>query len=95
MYDAARTFFGLPDPGPEKVYLQDARQWAANERGRSDKHSIYDIVVHDCFSGGGVPGHIFTHEFWEDLKSVIHPEGVLVVVSIYGKLIDFDLSTFS
>jgi hypothetical protein len=35
--------------------------------------------VHDCFSGGGVPEHIFTIEFWEELKSIMTSDGVLAV----------------
>ena len=45
------------------------------------KENLYDIVVHDCFSGGGVPEHIFTTEFWNDLKQIMNAEGILVVVS--------------
>lgn len=44
---------------------------------------LYDIVVHDCFSGGAVPKHIFTLEFWDDLKAIMNPEGVLAVVSFF------------
>lgn len=90
VYDAARRFFGLPDPGPDKVFLQDARRWVSQKRtslekqeintGSSGLDSLYDIVVHDCFSGGGVPEHIFTREFWEDLKTLMHPEGVIAIV---------------
>ncbi|KAG7449478.1 spermidine synthase [Guyanagaster necrorhizus] len=82
VYDAARQWFGLPDPGPKNVYLEDARSWAAHKRASADagvQGTLYDIVVHDCFSGGAVPEHIYTMEFWSDLKSTIHPEGVLVV----------------
>jgi len=82
VYDAARTFFGLPDPGPSRIFLEDARSWVATQRASRHAGEIgvqYDFVVHDCFSGGGVPEHIFTMEFWEDLKAVIHPEGVVVV----------------
>ncbi|KAF8969500.1 spermidine synthase [Flammula alnicola] len=82
VYNAARTFFGLPDPGSEKVFLEDARAWTAKQRAAveaGNKRTLFDIVVHDCFSGGGVPQHIFTMEFWDDLKAVMEPEGVLVV----------------
>ncbi|RDB19898.1 hypothetical protein Hypma_012759 [Hypsizygus marmoreus] len=82
VYDAARTYFGLPDPGPGKVFLEDARSWVANQRASiqaGNKEVLYDFVVHDCFSGGGVPEHIFTMEFWDDLKAVIQPDGVVVV----------------
>jgi spermidine synthase len=83
VYDAARTFFGLPDPGPGKVFLEDARSWAATKRASvwtGKNETLYDFIVHDCFSGGGVPEHIFTLEFWNDLQTVLHPEGVVVVV---------------
>lgn len=90
MYDAARRFFGLSDPGPGHVFLQDARDWVASRSREIEKktkagtiadHDLFDIVVHDCFSGGGVPGHIFTVEFWRDLKTIMSPWGVLAVVS--------------
>lgn len=89
VYAAARQYFGLADPGPEKVFLEDARGWVAQRRAAIDSSStdfdkkpeLYDIVVHDCFSGGGVPKHIFTLEFWEDLKAIVSPQGVVAVVS--------------
>jgi predicted membrane-bound spermidine synthase len=83
VYDAARTFFGLPDPGPSKVFLEDAKSWVATQRGSfpaGSKEARYDFVVHDLFSGGGVPEQLFTLEFWEDLKAILTPEGVVVVV---------------
>jgi spermidine synthase len=89
VYKAARTFFGLPDPGADKVFLEDARTWVAKQRATIDKGdntTRFDIVVHDCFSGGGVPQHIFTTEFWVDLKTVMEPEGILVVVSKHNHL---------
>ncbi|TFK43670.1 spermidine synthase [Crucibulum laeve] len=82
VYEAARTYFGLPDPGPGNVFLEDARSWVSEKRASTDaghKEKLFDIVVHDCFSGGGVPEHIFTIEFWETLKVLMEPEGVLAV----------------
>ncbi|KAJ6515616.1 spermidine synthase [Mycena sanguinolenta] len=82
VYDAARLYFGLPEHPPENLFLEDARGWAAKRRasiGTGKSLPLFDIAVHDCFSGGGVPEHIYTVEFWEDLKAVLHPEGVLVV----------------
>lgn len=57
-----------------------ARKRASLSTANTEK--LYDIVVHDCFSGGGVPKHIFTVEFWEDLKTIVSPEGVVAVVSV-------------
>ncbi|KAF7355544.1 Spermidine synthase [Mycena sanguinolenta] len=78
----ARLYFGLPDHPPENLFLEDARAWAAKRRasvGTDKSVPLFDIAVHDCFSGGGVPEHIYTVEFWDDLKVALHPEGVLAV----------------
>ena len=83
VYKAAKTFFGLPDPA--NIFLEDAREWAAKKRARIDaghNENLFDIVVHDCFSGGGVPEHIYTMEFWSDLKEVMQPDGLLVIVRL-------------
>lgn len=86
VYDAAVKFFGLPDIESDNLYLEDARGWAARKRNEIQKsadqnHTLYDIVLHDCFSGGGIPEKLFAVEFLEDLKSVMQPEGVIAVVS--------------
>lgn len=44
----------------------------------------YDYVVHDVFSGGTVPTHLFTMEFWEDVKVVMKLDGILAVVRLLG-----------
>jgi spermidine synthase len=79
VYEAARVYFGLPDVGPKNLFLEDARAWAA-KRAATSNNILYDLIVHDCFSGGGIPEHIYTIEFWNDLRAVMHPEGILVVV---------------
>ena len=88
VYKAARRFFGLPNP--TNVFLEDARVWAAQKRAKIDAGNneiLFDIVVHDCFSGGGVPEHIYTMEFWSDLKRVMQLDGLLVVVRSFGSSI--------
>lgn len=85
VYKAARTFFGLPDPAD--IFLEDVRGWATKKRANIDtgqNEILFDIVVHDCFSGGGVPEHIYTLEFWSDLKAIMQPDGILVVVRPFG-----------
>ncbi|KAG6821524.1 hypothetical protein H0H93_000033 [Arthromyces matolae] len=82
VYDAARKYFGLPNPGPGRVFLEDARAWVEREHNDAvagSAQTLYDFVVHDCFSGGGVPQHIFTLEFWKSLKSIMVPDGVVAV----------------
>ncbi|KAH9179616.1 hypothetical protein EDB89DRAFT_1922233 [Lactarius sanguifluus] len=90
VYNASRQYFGLPDLGSGRVFIRDARAVVAEKRLAALQHSTpdvdkYDYVVHDCFSGGGVPAHLFTVEFWEDLKVIMNPEGV-VAVNFAGKI---------
>ncbi|KIY69737.1 hypothetical protein CYLTODRAFT_420421 [Cylindrobasidium torrendii FP15055 ss-10] len=81
VYAASRDWFGLPDPGADRVFLEDARMWAAKRREmvESGESKRYDIAVHDCFSGGSIPEHVFTVEMWEDMKAILSSDGVLVV----------------
>ncbi|KAL1738465.1 S-adenosyl-L-methionine-dependent methyltransferase, partial [Schizophyllum fasciatum] len=87
VYRAARTYFGLPDPGKDRVFLEDARGWVerraasqAKSQDAFDENSgAFDFVVHDCFSGGGVPQHLYTTEFLQHLKSIMTPGGKFVL----------------
>ncbi|KAG1755478.1 S-adenosyl-L-methionine-dependent methyltransferase [Suillus lakei] len=77
VYDAARQYFGLSDPGSNNVFLQDARGWVRNRRAMveaEDPSAIkYDLV------------HLFSIEFWNDLKTILSPEGI-VAVNFAGNL---------
>lgn len=85
VYRFARQYFDLPKPS--EVHIDDARSWVRNHAakiitgaGTGTSSNKFDFVVHDCFSGGGVPQHIFTSEFWADLQIIMKPDGVLAVV---------------
>ena len=97
VYEAAKTYFGFHPHEPEKVFLSDARGWvhsrthAGNPAGgtvseKSTPEETFDIVIHDCFSGGGVPAHLFTVTFWEQLRKLMRPDGVVAVVSLLDHL---------
>lgn len=92
VYEAARRYFGLAVPEPGHLFLEDARQWVYERRVQTEHHGgedsitsepppLFDIVIHDCFSGGGVPSHIFTVDFWRDLRGTMKSDGVVAVVS--------------
>ena len=93
VYDAAKRFFGLPAPSPERLVIEDAKTWVHNRsvtlRSSADDDKVspvvnadlFDVVVHDCFSGGGIPAHLYTQEFWQELKTIVAPDGVIAVVS--------------
>jgi len=84
VYRFAREYFNLPKP--QHVYLQDARTWV-QEHSTMAEDDKFDYVIHDCFSGGGVPQHIYTVEFWDSLKSILKEDGVLAVVCYIVQLL--------
>jgi hypothetical protein len=43
-------------------------------------------VVQDCFSGGSVPGEMFTVEFWRDLSELVERDGIVAMVSSFFRL---------
>ena len=94
VYDAARTYFGLPDPGEGRVFLQDARGFIWNRKQKLESGEDlpkFDVVIHDVFSGGGLPGHLFALEFWNDLKDTMKDDGVVVVVIDSHSLHNYDV----
>jgi hypothetical protein len=40
----------------------------------------WSLVVQDCFSGGSVPGEMFTLEFWQDLSELVERDGIVAMV---------------
>ena len=97
VYEAATEYFGLVVPQPDRVAIMDARSWVmersrnVTNTGMGSSEGLFDYVVHDVFSGGGVPSHLFTQPFWRELNKIIKPEGVVAVVSP-GSLISFKVS---
>ncbi|KAI6135041.1 hypothetical protein EDD17DRAFT_513507 [Pisolithus thermaeus] len=89
VYYAARRYFGLKHPGDDNVFLEDARGWlerrVATLSASPSNPPKFDMVVHDCFSGGRVPEHLYTIEFWNELRAIMTPNGV-VAVNFAGKL---------
>ena len=83
VYDYARRYFSLPEPTHD--YFQDARE-LVQEHALPAAAEKYDYIVHDCFSCGGIPGHVYTVEFWEKLEGLVKSDGVVAVVCILLKL---------
>lgn len=96
VYDAATEYFGLEVAEPEKVHIKDGRSFViqriANTTAADDsskaEYEPFDFVIHDLFSGGGVPGHLFTVRFWQDLTKIIKPDAVVAVVSHFFNMPD-------
>ena len=55
-----------------KLFFEDARTFLKN------CVKEYDIVVLDLFHGDGVPEHLMTKESFQDIKTCLHKDGILV-----------------
>lgn len=73
--DYASLYFDWPDP--HQLFIQDGRQFIKDApEGR------YDYVIHDVFTGGGVPPSLFSLEALQDIQRILKPDGVLAMVGI-------------
>jgi hypothetical protein len=45
-----------------------------------EEFTKWSLVVQDCFSGGSVPGEMFTLEFWRDLSELVERDGIVAMV---------------
>ena len=68
---AAEAYFDLPPSG--RVMVGDARYQVQ----RLDER--YDLIVHDCFTGGSEPYHLLSREMMLEIKSKLKPGGILAV----------------
>lgn len=68
----AKKFFQLP-PGVD-VHVDDARHWL---HSASDHN--FDLIVLDAFAGEVNPHHLFTHEFFSEIKSKMAANGQFII----------------
>ncbi|KAF9979345.1 hypothetical protein BGZ73_000039 [Actinomortierella ambigua] len=68
----ARLYFGWPKP--HQLFIQDGRQFI--EQAPTAK---YDYVIHDVFTGGGVPPSLFSVEALLEIRRIMKPDGVLAL----------------
>ena len=69
--DAAVNFFNYQATG--KAIVGDARYEIRHLKGP------YDLIIHDCFTGGSEPAHLLTVETLEQLRSLMSEKGILAL----------------
>lgn len=69
--DAARRFFNFEPTG--LFLVGDARYEIRNLAAR------YDLIIHDCFTGGSEPTHLLSREMLGELRSLLNENGVLAL----------------
>ncbi|EIC31484.1 MULTISPECIES: fused MFS/spermidine synthase [Methylomicrobium] len=68
---AAGRYFGF-NPGGKNI-IGDARYEIRHLRGP------YDLIIHDCFTGGSEPAHLLTVETLQQLQGLLSEQGILAV----------------
>ena len=68
---AAREHFGFQPTG--RFIVGDGRYEIRNLGKR------YDLIIHDCFTGGAEPTHLLTREMFVQLKGLLKEGGVLAL----------------
>lgn len=68
---AAKEYFNFKATG--KVIVGDARYHV------QQLDETYDLIIHDCFTGGSEPFHLLSQEMMLELKSKLKPGGVMAV----------------
>jgi spermidine synthase len=69
--DAARQFFHFEPTG--RFVVGDARY----EIKHLDRR--YDLIIHDCFTGGTEPTHLLTREMLSELRGLLNEGGLLAL----------------
>jgi spermidine synthase len=69
--DAASNYFGFNPNG--KAIVGDARYEIRHLTGS------YDLIIHDCFTGGSEPSHLLTVETLQQLQGLLAPQGIVAL----------------
>ncbi|MEQ1559137.1 MAG: fused MFS/spermidine synthase [Methyloglobulus sp.] len=76
--DAASNYFGFKPNG--KAIVGDARYEIRHLTGP------YDLIIHDCFTGGSEPSHLLTVETLQQLQGLLSPQGIVALNFVaFGK----------
>ncbi|RIZ66328.1 MAG: SAM-dependent methyltransferase [Methylococcales bacterium] len=68
---AATNYFGFKPTG--QAIVGDARREISRLKGP------YDLIIHDCFTGGTEPAHLITVETLKQLRGMLAPNGILAL----------------
>ena len=71
LLNIAKTYFNYK-PVNTKFFVSDARTYVRKCKKK------YDVIVIDLFLADGVPEHLTTKEFYQDLKSCLNNDGIVI-----------------
>lgn len=74
----AERFFGYRQGPRQQLFIEDGRAFVERAR-RAGKQ--YDMIMLDAFDSDYIPAHLLTREFFEHVRAILAPDGVLVANS--------------
>ncbi|UKZ80967.1 hypothetical protein TrVFT333_008733 [Trichoderma virens FT-333] len=75
VYEFAQKYFQLRENHPPVI--EDAIKYT--NRAANETKEIYDYIIHDVFTGGVEPVDLFTFEFFQNLYTLLKPDGVIAI----------------
>lgn len=78
VHEFALKYFQLPKN--HTAVIQDAVSYT--DELASQSQGLFDYIIHDVFTGGAEPIPLFTLEFFQNLHTLLKPEGVVAIVRI-------------
>lgn len=76
----AKKYFSLDD-SKLKINISDARTFIR------ECPQTYDVVFVDIFQGDGIPSHVVSSEFFNDIKDCMNDNAIFLMNSFYGEVI--------
>lgn len=70
--EVAETYFGF-EPEGMNLFLDDGRHYFKSTEEK------YDIILIDVLNGETQPHHLFTMESLDEIKSILNPDGLLLI----------------
>lgn len=71
----AEEYFNFQETENVRVVVKDAR---VHVKRSIVEGTSYDFIVLDAFTGDYIPEHLMTQEFFEEVKTILEDDGVLV-----------------
>ncbi|AEC19691.1 spermidine synthase [Pusillimonas sp. T7-7] len=74
----AERFFGYRQGPRQHLFIEDGRAYVERARKQGKR---YDMIMLDAFDVDYIPAHLLTREFFEHVRAILAPDGVLVANS--------------
>ncbi|MBE0455913.1 spermidine synthase [Pseudoalteromonas prydzensis] len=88
----ARDFFDFKETDKVTSKVQDGRIFV---KRAALKKQQYDWIILDAFNGDYIPEHLLTKEFFEEVKSVLSPNGIVAANTFSSsKLYEHESATY-